>query len=81
MSESEDKYHATGRAAAVDFATATLAVSRAHAFPCPGIMMAPRPFTDASLLEPPGPAADVLKADLEQAVEVLLAELGIEADR
>ncbi len=69
------KHHATRRDAVTDFAAATLAVSRAHAFPCDGIMMAPHPFTSASLLEPPGPAADVLKADLEAAIEALLAEL------
>jgi hypothetical protein len=57
----------------ISFAIATLAASRSHAFPVKDIRMAPCPFTTASLDGPPGPSADILKADLELAVALLLA--------
>lgn len=60
---------------AVKLARDVLAASRAHAFPVDLIAMAPCPFDPAILDGPPRGLlmADALKADLEDALEALLA--------
>jgi hypothetical protein len=68
---------------AADFARQVLALSRSRAFNLPGIMAVPHPFPGAEFMTMESgayrekyPPVDGLKADLEQAIEQLLGELG-----